>query len=66
MIHGHFTHPVGMRVQDLPGGLITAELTQLVKELTRKDHGMPPTTTIGSQGNAGTFYPPVLRHLVDN
>ena len=46
MVHCHVTHPVGMRVQDLLGGLITAELAQLVKELARKDHGMTATTTV--------------------
>src|SRR5262249_36169946 len=51
---------------DFPGGLIAAELTQLVKEFTRKDHRMAPTTTIRGQGNTATVGPPVLRHLVDH
>ena len=66
MIHCHVTHPVRMRVQDLPGSLITAELAQLVKEFTREDHRMAPMTTIRGQGNAATVRPPVRRHLVDH
>src|SRR5215475_5946612 len=66
MIYCHITYPVGMRVKDLPGGFITAELTQLVKEFTRKDHRMAPTTTIRGQGNTATLGPPVLCYLVDN
>ena len=65
MIYCHIAHPVGMRVQDLPGGLITTELTLVVKEFTRKDHRMAPTTTIRGQGNTATLRPPVLCHLVD-
>src|SRR5437879_13057005 len=66
MVHWHVAHPVGMRVQDLPGGLITAELAQLIKEFARKDHRMAPTTTIRGQSNAATSRPPVLRHLIDH
>src|SRR5207244_2204584 len=66
MVYWHVAHPVGMRVEDLPGGLITAELAQLVKELARKDYRMALTTTVRGQGNGATCRPPVLRHLVDH
>src|SRR4029434_8106658 len=55
-----------MRVKHLPGSLITTELAQLVKEFTRKDHRMAPTTTVRGQSNGTSFRPPVLRHLVDH